>query len=203
VRDREKKRCAWVADDPLRIAYHDREWGVPAQDDRVLFEFLLLEGAQAGLSWDTILRKRAGYRRAYQRFDPRKVARYGARDRARLLADPGIVRNRSKVAASIENAQCFLEVQHEFGGFDRYLWGFVGGRPIQGRRRTARDVPARSAESDALSKDLRRRGFRFVGSTICYAFMQAVGLVNDHTQDCFRAREVRSLGRAISGTTLR
>ena len=198
MRVRAKKRCPWVADDPLRIAYHDREWGVPARDDRVLFEFLLLEGAQAGLSWDTILRKRAGYRRAYQRFNPRRIARYGARDRARLLADPGIVRNRSKVAASVQNAKCFLEVQREFGSFDRYLWGFVGGRPIQCRRRTARDVPARSTESDALSKDLRRRGFRFVGSTICYAFMQAVGMVNDHTQDCFRVREVRFLGRASS-----
>ncbi|HTF35617.1 MAG TPA: DNA-3-methyladenine glycosylase I [Myxococcota bacterium] len=181
-----------MADDPLRIAYHDREWGVPAHDDRVLFEFLLLEGAQAGLSWDTILRKRDAYRRAYHNFNPRKVAKYDAQDHARLLDDPGIVRNRSKVAASITNARCFLEVQREFGSFDRYLWAFVGGQPIHGKRRSAKQVPARTTESDALSKDLRRRGFKFVGSTICYAFMQAVGLVNDHTQDCFRVREVRS-----------
>ncbi|HME70073.1 MAG TPA: DNA-3-methyladenine glycosylase I [Myxococcota bacterium] len=203
MRVRDKRRCAWVADDPLRIAYHDREWGVPAYDDRVLFEFLLLEGAQAGLSWDTILRKRDGYRRAYHRFNPRRVAKYDAQDRARLLADPGIVRNRSKVAASIQNAQVFLEVQREFGSFDRYLWGFVGDQPIQGKRCTAKEVPARTPESDALSKDLRRRGFKFVGSTICYAFMQAVGVVNDHTQDCFRAREVRSLGQATPGKRAR
>jgi len=192
---RDKRRCAWVAEDPLRIAYHDREWGVPVHDDRVLFEFLLLEGAQAGLSWDTILRKRDGYRRAYHRFNPRRVADYDAQDRARLLADPGIVRNRSKVTGSIVNAQIFLEVQREFGSFDRYVWGFVGGRSLQGKRRSPKDVPARTTESDALSKDLRRRGFKFVGSTICYAFMQAVGMVNDHTQDCFRAREVRGLGQ--------
>jgi DNA-3-methyladenine glycosylase I len=196
VEARDKRRCAWAAGDPLRIAYHDREWGVPAHDDRVFFEFLLLEGAQAGLSWDTILRKRDGYRRAYHRFNPRKIASYDARDRARLLADPGIVRNRAKVAASIQNARRFLEIQREFGTFDRYLWDFVGGSPLQGRRRNAKDVPARTVQSDALSKDLQRRGFKFVGSTICYAFMQAVGLVNDHTQDCFRAREVRSLGQA-------
>jgi len=168
---------------------------VPVHDDRVLFEFLLLEGAQAGLSWDTILRKRDGYRRAYHRFNPRRVADYDAQDRARLLADPGIVRNRSKVTGSIVNAQIFLEVQREFGSFDRYVWGFVGGRSLQGKRRSPKDVPARTTESDALSKDLRRRGFKFVGSTICYAFMQAVGMVNDHTQDCFRAREVRGLGQ--------
>jgi DNA-3-methyladenine glycosylase I len=192
-----------VADDPLRIAYHDLEWGVPAHHDRLLFEFLLLEGAQAGLSWDTILRKREGYRRAYDRFDPRKVARYSAKDRARLLANPCIVRNRSKVTASITNARLFLEVQREFGSFDRYLWSFVGGKPIQGERRTAREVPARTAESDALSKDLKRRGFKFVGSTICYAFMQAVGLANDHTEDCFRARQVRSLGRGTLGRRAR
>jgi len=192
-----------VADDPLRIAYHDREWGVPAHNDRMLFEFLLLEGAQAGLSWDTILRKRDGYRRAYDRFDPRKVARYDAQDRARLLANSGIVRNRSKVAASITNARRFLEVQQEFGSFDRYVWSFVGGRPNQQRRRSPREVPSRTAESDALSQDLKRRGFKFVGSTICYAFMQAVGLANDHTEDCFRAREVRALGRATRGRSAR
>jgi DNA-3-methyladenine glycosylase I len=188
-----------VGEDPLRIPYHDREWGVPVHDDRVLFEFLLLEGAQAGLSWDTILRKRDGYRRAYHRFNPRRVAEYDARDRARLLADPGIVRNRSKVTGSILNAQAFLELQREFGSFDRYLWGFVGGRSIQGKRRSAKEVPARTTESDALSKDLRRRGFKFVGPTICYAFMQAVGMANDHTQDCFRVREVRALGQATRG----
>jgi DNA-3-methyladenine glycosylase I len=193
---REKRRCAWVANDPLRTEYHDREWGVPAHDDHVLFEFLLLEGAQAGLSWDTILRKRDNYRRAYHGFDPRRVAKYGARDRARLLANPGIVRNRSKVAASIVNAQLFLEVQRELGSFDRYLWSFVGGSSIQGKRRTPKEVPARTSESDALSKDLMRRGFKFVGSTICYALMQAVGMVNDHTEDCFRAREVRRLAKS-------
>jgi DNA-3-methyladenine glycosylase I len=185
------------------MAYHDREWGVPSHDDRVLFEFLLLEGAQAGLSWDTILRKRDAYRRAYHGFDPRRVALFDAQDRSRLLTDPGIVRNRAKVTASILNAQSFLEVQREFGSFGRYLWGFVGGQPIQGKRRTAKEVPTRTRESDALSRDLRRRGFKFVGSTICYAFMQAVGLVNDHTKDCFRAREVRSLGQSLARRTAR
>jgi len=199
VRVREKRRCSWVADDPLRIAYHDREWGVPTHDDRILFEFLLLEGAQAGLSWDTILRKRDAYRRAYHGFDARKIAQYNARDRTRLLADSGIVRNRAKVTASIINAELFLEVQQEFGSFSRYVWGFVDGRPIQGKRRTAKEVPARTSESDALSKNLRTRGFKFVGSTICYAYMQAVGLVNDHTESCFRTREVRSMGQRPAG----
>ena len=186
------KRCGWVSvGDPLMLRYHDHEWGVPVHDDRKHFEFLVLEGAQAGLSWDTILRKRDGYRRAYHRFNPRKIASYDARDRARLLADPGIVRNRAKVAASIQNARRFLEIQREFGTFDRYLWDFVGGSPLQGRRRNAKDVPARTVQSDALSKDLQRRGFKFVGSTICYAFMQACGLVFDHTTNCFVSKRTR------------
>jgi len=180
-----RTRCAW-AKNPLAIAYHDREWGVPVRDDRRLFEFLILEGAQAGLSWDTILAKRENYRRAFAGFDPRKVARFGARERRRLLADAGIVRNRAKVDAAVNNAQRFLEVQEEHGSFARYVWGFVGGAPLPARPR--RTPPARTALSDALSKDLKRRGFKFVGSTIMYAFMQAVGMVNDHAPDCFRYR---------------
>jgi DNA-3-methyladenine glycosylase I len=182
---RARARCAWAKGE-LPIAYHDREWGVPVHDDRVLFEFLLLEGAQAGLSWDTILRKRERYREVFAGFDPARVARFDARRRARLLADPGIVRNRLKIESAVANARAFLAVQGEFGSFDAYLWRFVDGRPLQPGRRTIVEVPARSAESDALSRDLRRRGFRFVGSTICYAFLQACGLVNDHTTDCFR-----------------
>ncbi len=181
-----KTRCAWVSDDPLYIAYHDEEWGVPVHDDRVLFEFLILEGAQAGLSWITILKKRDNYRRAFDGFDPRKIARYdGAKVRA-LLADPGIVRNRLKIAATIQNAKAFLAVQKEFGSFDAYVWQFVDGKPKQNRWKTIAEAPAKTPESDALSKDLLQRGFKFVGSTICYAFMQAVGMVNDHTVDCFR-----------------
>jgi DNA-3-methyladenine glycosylase I len=168
------KRCAW-ARTPLAIAYHDREWGVPVHDDRVLFEFITLEGAQAGLSWETILKKRDAYRRAFSGFDPAKVARYTARRRARLMRDEGIVRNRLKIDSTVTNAAAFLAVQREFGSFDRFLWGFVGGR-----------APSRLA--DALSRELKRRGFRFVGTTICYAFMQAVGIVNDHATDCFRHR---------------
>jgi DNA-3-methyladenine glycosylase I len=179
------KRCDW-ARTPLAIEYHDREWGVPVRDDTKLFEFLVLEGAQAGLSWDTILAKRVRYREVFDGFDPRKVARYGATKKARLLADPGIVRNRAKIDAAVLNARCFLEVQDEFGSFATYAWSFVDGRPVQGRRRRRADVPARSEISDALSKDLRRRGFKFVGSTIMYAFMQATGMVNDHTIGCFR-----------------
>ena len=182
---RVRTRCAW-AKNPLAIAYHDREWGVPVRDDRRLFEFLILEGAQAGLSWDTILAKRENYRRAFAGFDPRKVARFGARERRRLLADAGIVRNRAKVDAAVNNARRFLEVQEEHGSFARYVWGFVGGAPLPARPR--RTPPARTALSDALSKDLKRRGFKFVGSTIMYAFMQAVGMVNDHAPDCFRYR---------------
>ena len=178
-------RCAW-ASNPLAIAYHDEEWGVPVRDDRVLFEFLILEGAQAGLSWDTILAKRDNYRRAFDRFDPAKIARYGAADKRRLLADAGIVRNRAKIDAAVVNARRFLEVQAEFGSFSAYAWGFVGGEPLQRRRRGA--PPARSLQSDALSKDLQARGFKFVGATIMYAFMQAVGMVNDHAVTCFRYR---------------
>ena len=179
------KRCDW-ATTPLGIAYHDVEWGVPIHDDTRLFEFLILEGAQAGLSWETILKKRDAYRTAFDGFDPKIVAAYDRRKIARLLADPGIVRNRLKVQASVQNAAAFLEVQREFGSFDNYLWGFVGGKPKQNRFRAQGQVPARTELSDALSKDLKRRGFNFVGSTICYAFMQAVGIVNDHLTTCFR-----------------
>ena len=184
------KRCAW-ARNPLAIAYHDREWGVPVRSDRRLFEFLILEGAQAGLSWDTILRKRAAYRKAYLGFDPKKVARFDARKKRALLADAGIVRNRAKIEASVVNAKCFLALQEEYGSFSRYVWGFVGGQPVVNRRRSLRQVPARTDVSDALSKDLKKRGFKFVGSTIMYAFMQAVGMVNDHSTDCFRCKELR------------
>jgi DNA-3-methyladenine glycosylase I len=180
-------RCPWPTK-PLDIAYHDAEWGVPLHDDRALFELLILEGAQAGLSWSTILAKRENYRRAFDGFDAEKISRYGARKVASLLADAGIVRNRLKIAATIANARAFLAVQKEFGSFDRYLWSFVGGRPIVNQRRAMADVPARSAESDALSKDLLKRGFKFVGSTICYAFMQASGMVNDHLVTCPRHR---------------
>ncbi|HUI78614.1 MAG TPA: DNA-3-methyladenine glycosylase I [Bryobacteraceae bacterium] len=183
-------RCSW-ARDPLSIEYHDREWGVPLHDDRALFEFLILEGAQAGLSWSTILRKRPAYRIAFQRFDPRKVARYDEARIAALLANPGIVRNQLKIRAAVRNAKAFLAVQKEFGSFDRYVWQFVDGRPRQNRRRRPEDVPARTAESDAMSRDLVKRGFTFVGSTICYAFMQAVGLVNDHATSCFRYVELK------------
>jgi DNA-3-methyladenine glycosylase I len=178
-------------DDPLSVAYHDREWGVPVHDDRVLFEFLVLEGAQAGLSWITILRKREAYRKAFAGFDPARVARFGARDVRRLLADAGIVRNRLKVAGAIRNARAFLAVQREFGSFAAFQWQLVGGRPIQNARASTAEVPARTPESDAMSKALRARGFTFVGSTICYAHMQAVGMVNDHTTDCFRYRQVQ------------
>lgn len=185
------KRCAWPKTE-LDIAYHDTEWGVPVHDDRRLFEFLILEGAQAGLSWSTILKKRDHYRRAFDHFDARKIVRYDARKVKSLLADAGIVRNRLKIAATIQNAQAFLAVQKEFGSFDAYLWQFVGGRPIQNRRKSLAEIPPRTPESDALSKDLLKRGFKFVGSTICYAFMQAVGMVNDHTVDCFRHQPLRN-----------
>lgn len=184
------KRCAW-ARNPLAVAYHDREWGVPVRNDRRLFEFLILEGAQAGLSWDTILRKRTAYRRAYAGFDPAQVARFDAKKKRALLADAGIVRNRLKIEASVENARAFLKVQQEYGSFARYAWGFVGGKPLAARRRSLHEVPARTELSDALSKDLKKRGFRFVGSTIVYAFMQATGMVNDHTTDCFRWRQLQ------------
>jgi len=185
-----KTRCRWASDE-ISAAYHDEEWGVPVHDDRLLFEFLILEGAQAGLSWITILKKRPAYRKAFDRFDPRKVARYDAAKVAALLANQGIVRNRLKVASAIGNAQAFLAVQKEFGSFDKYIWGFVDGKPVENRRRAADTLPARTAQSDAMSKDLARRGFKFVGSTICYAFMQAVGMVNDHDVECFRYSECK------------
>jgi len=181
-------RCDWAGSDPLYMAYHDEEWGVPVHDDRKLFEFLVLEGAQAGLAWITILRKREAYRRAFADFEPRKVARFDARKVERLLADPGIVRNRLKVGSAVRNARAFLAVQKEFGSFDAYQWGFVGGRPVQNRRASMSDLPARTEVSDALSRDLKQRGFSFVGSTIVYAHMQAVGMVNDHLTSCFRHR---------------
>ena len=183
-------RCHWAQTDSM-IAYHDREWGVPVHDDQLLFEFLILEGAQAGLSWSTILNKRENYRRAFDRFDPQKVAAYDARKIKSLLADAGIVRNRLKINAAIQNAKAFLAVQKEFGSFDAYLWQFVGGKPLRNRWKTFKQIPARTPESDALSKDLRKRGFNFVGSTICYAMMQAVGMVNDHTTDCFRYSQIK------------
>jgi DNA-3-methyladenine glycosylase I len=184
-------RCRWAADE-LSVVYHDTEWGVPLHDDRDLFEFLILEGAQAGLSWITILKKRDAYRAAFDRFDARKIARYDDARLARLLENPGIVRNRLKVAGAVKNAKAFLAVQKEFGTFDRYIWQFVGGKPIRNRWDKFAQVPARTAESDAMSKDLQKRGFTFVGSTICYAFMQAVGMVNDHTVDCFRYSQIKS-----------
>ena len=183
------QRCAWARDE-ISIAYHDAEWGVPLHDDRRLFELLILEGAQAGLSWITILKKRAAYRAAFDRFDPRKVARYDEARIAVLLANDGIVRNRLKIRAAVQNAQSFLAVQKEFGTFDRYIWQFVDGRPLQNRWRRVEQLPARTERSDAMSKDLAKRGFKFVGSTICYAFMQATGMVNDHAVDCFRHKEL-------------
>ncbi len=183
-------RCAWAGSDPLYLAYHDREWGVPVHDDQLLFEFLTLEGAQAGLSWITILRKREAYRAAFSGFDPEAVARFDGAKVAALLADPGIVRNRLKVESAITNARAFLKVRDEFGTFDAYLWRFVEGRPVRNAWRTVAEIPASTPVSDALSRDLKRRGFRFVGSTICYAHMQAVGMVNDHTMNCFRWREL-------------
>ena len=188
-----KKRCAWSGTGPVFVAYHDEEWGVPLHDDRVLFEFLVLEGAQAGLSWSTILRKRDAYRRAFDRFDPRKVARYDKRKIASLLTDAGIVRNRAKIESAVKNAKAFLQVQEEFGSFDAYQWRFVDGRPIQNKRRTLKEIPPRTDQSDAMSKDLKGRGFSFVGSTIIYAHMQAVGMVNDHVVGCFRHRQVAKL----------
>ncbi len=182
-------RCSWPSDD-LSILYHDREWGVPLHDDRGLFEFLILEGAQAGLSWDTILRKRENYRAAFDGFDPKKIASYDRRKVQRLLRDEGIVRNRLKIASAIRNAKAFLALQKEFGSFDRYVWQFVGGKPLVNARRLGQKIPARTRESDAMSKDLKKRGFNFVGSTICYAFMQATGMVNDHAVECFRYRRV-------------
>lgn len=183
-----KERCPWVkVDDPIYTEYHDREWGVPVHDDRIHFEFLILEGAQAGLSWETVLKKRDNYRRIFHDFDPRKVAKMTARDLARALKDPGIIRNRLKVAAAVSNAKAFLDVQKEFGSFDRFIWSFVKNKTIVRRPRTLKDYQATSPESDALSKEMKKRGFKFVGSTIMYAHMQATGLINDHSRNCFRA----------------
>ncbi len=187
-------RCAWARTE-LSTVYHDAEWGVPVHDDRVLFEFVTLEGAQAGLSWETVLKKRARYREAFAAFDPARVSRFTPARVERLLEDAGLIRHRGKLESTVTNARALLAVQREFGSFDRYVWGFVGGGPRVNRPRALADIPARSPESDALSRDLKRRGFRFAGSTICYAFMQAVGMVNDHTTDCFRLRELESGGR--------
>ncbi|MDZ7382913.1 MAG: DNA-3-methyladenine glycosylase I [candidate division KSB1 bacterium] len=185
-----KRRCPWCGDDPLYVAYHDQEWGVPVHDDRRLFEMLILEGAQAGLNWLTVLRKRENYRKAFANFDPARVARFGPREIAALLRNPGIVRNRLKIHAAVANAQAFLLVQKEFGSFDRYIWQFVGGKPKKNRWRELKELPSRTPESETMSKDLKRRGFSFVGATICYAFMQTVGMVNDHVTTCFRYHEV-------------
>jgi len=187
-------RCSWAKNE-LSVLYHDKEWGVPVHEDRTWFEFLILEGAQAGLSWDTILRKRDRYREVYDGFDPAKVARYGAAKVRALLADAGIVRNRLKVAASIQNARSFLAIQEEYGSFDAYIWQFTNGKPIVNRRRSVKELPVRTPESDAMSRELLRRGFKFVGSTICHALMQATGMVNDHLTGCFRHREVVELAQ--------
>jgi len=187
----QKGRCAWAGTDPLMIAYHDQEWGVPLHDDAGLFEFLILEGAQAGLNWMTILKKRDNYRRAFANFDPVRVARFDEAKIGQLLQDPGIVRNRLKVEAAVSNAQALLRVQEEHGSFDAYIWQFVGGKPLQSAWSALSELPAETPEAQAMSKDLKKRGFRFVGPTICYAFMQAVGMVNDHVTDCFRYEELR------------
>jgi DNA-3-methyladenine glycosylase I len=188
----DRPRCGWGLSDPFYVAYHDLEWGVPVHDDRLLFEFLVLEGAQAGLSWSTILRKREGYRAAFAGFDVEEVAAFGPDDVGRLLADSAIVRNRLKIEAAITNARAFLEVQREFGSFDAYVWRFVNGETIQNEWRALADIPAKTAEAEAMSRDLQARGFKFVGPTICYAHMQATGMVNDHTVDCFRWTELKS-----------
>ena len=185
-----QKRCSWGDSDPLYMKYHDEEWGVPVHDDRKLFEMICLEGAQAGLSWITILRKRENYRKAFDRFDAKKISKYDLRKTKSLLADAGIVRNKLKVEAFKTNAKLFLEIQKKTGSFDAYIWEFVGGKPMVNRRKSMKDVPASTAESDAMSKDLKKRGFKFVGSTICYAFMQATGMVNDHLAECFRHSEL-------------
>jgi DNA-3-methyladenine glycosylase I len=190
-----KRRCDWSGTDPLYVKYHDREWGVPVHDDRRLFEMLILEGAQAGLSWLTILKKREAFREVFDLFDPSRVAKYDGRKIRELLRNPGIIRNRLKIQAAVQNARAFMEVVGEFGSFDRYIWRFVGGKPIQNRRARLKDIPAQTEESDALSKDLKKRGFKFVGSTICYAFMQAVGMVNDHVVECFRHKDLNRRGR--------
>ena len=190
----ERKRCSWCGDDPLYVAYHDEEWGVPVHDDRTLFEFLILEGAQAGLSWSTILKKREGYRLAFDGFDAERIARYDEHKIAELLADPGIVRNRLKVGSTVTNAQAFLAVQEELGSFSKYIWDFVDGAPIQNAWRALAEIPAKTPLAETISKDLKKRGFRFVGPTIVYAHMQATGMVNDHVVDCFRYREIVAMG---------
>ena len=181
-----KTRCGWVGDDPILISYHDKEWGNPSHDDRLLFEFLILEGAQAGLSWITILKRRENYRAAFDNFNATKIAKYDAKKIKSLMNDPGIIRNRLKIQSTIGNAKAFLAVKKEFGSFDNYIWGFVNHKPILNHRKEMKDIPARTEISDAMSKDLKKRGFKFVGSTICYAYMQAVGMVNDHVQSCFK-----------------
>lgn len=196
-----KKRCEWCETDALNIAYHDNEWGVPVHDDRLLFEFLILEGAQAGLSWLTILKKRQNYRKAFHGFDCERVARYTGEDVARLLSDSGIVRNRLKIESAIKNARCVLAIQEEYGSLDAYLWRYVDGVPKQNAWRSISELPATTDLSDVMSKDLKKRGFNFVGSTICYAFMQAVGIVNDHATDCFRYREIKKLKLRLPNKT--
>lgn len=188
------KRCEWAEKTDLMRAYHDNEWGVPIHDDRDLFEFLVLEGAQAGLSWSTVLRKRNAYRKAFDNFDARKISRYSEADISRLLADPEIIRNRLKINAAVFNARAFLKVQKEFGSFDRYIWRFIHGRPIQNSWKKTTDIPSSSSESEDMCKDLQKRGFKFIGATICYAFMQAVGMVNDHVVGCFRYKEIKNRG---------
>lgn len=185
------KRCDWPGDNRLMVAYHDQEWGVPVHDDRTLFEFLILEGAQAGLTWQTVLNKREGYREAFSNFDIQKIASYDAKDVERLLSNAGIIRNRLKIIATIENAKKFMEIQKEFGSFNFYIWQFVGNKPVQNKFKSLSEIPPTTKESDAMSNDLRKRGFKFVGSTICYAFMEAVGMTNDHTTNCFRYNVVK------------
>jgi DNA-3-methyladenine glycosylase I len=189
------KRCGWHGNNELMIQYHDEEWGAPVHDDRKLFEFLVLDAFQAGLSWQIILNKRENFRRAFHKFDARKIAKFDAKDSKRLLNDAGIVRNRAKIAATIGNAKCFLAIQKEFGSFDKYIWQFTGGKTIHHRFKTLGEIPAKTAESDAMSKDLQARGFKFVGSTICYAFMQAAGMVNDHVVGCFRYKQITNLAK--------
>ena len=188
---KKNRRCTWPNDNPLMIAYHDKEWGVPVHDDKILFEFLILEGAQAGLTWQTVLNKREQYRKAFSHFNPSQIARYGNKEIQRLLVNPGIIRNRLKIRATIQNARMFLTIQKEFGSFDDYIWQFVDNTPIKNTFHSLQEIPVSTKESEAMSKDLRKRGFTFVGSTICYAFMQAVGMVNDHQTNCFRYHEIR------------
>ncbi len=189
----DKKRCVWVSDDPIYIHYHDNEWGVPIHDDRLLFEFLNLEGAQAGLSWITVLKKRENYRRLFDNFNPEKIAKYNAKKVAALLENPGIIRNRLKIASTISNAQAYLDLLQEWDSLSKYIWHFVDGKPLQNNWKDFKKIPAHTVISDQMSKDLKKKGFKFVGSTICYAFMQAVGMVNDHTIDCFRNKEVKQV----------